>query len=233
MGLGFGFDLEIRLGAGAYICGEETAIFNSIEGFRGEPRNKPPFPVEVGLFGRPTLVNNVETLVNVLPIVLDGGAGLRRRRHRQLHRHQAVLRLGLGSSGRASTSCRSAPRCGELLDLAGGVAGGRPLQAVLLGGAAGAFRRPPDELDTPAHLRRAAAPPAPPSGSGVVVVLDDTVDLAPCCSASPPSSATRAAASACPAGSAPSARWRPSQRLAGRAPTAAPTIWPCWPTSAR
>src|SRR5207244_3222871 len=61
-------------GAGAYICGEETALFNSIEGFRGEPRNKPPFPVESGLFGKPTVVNNVETLVNVLDIVVDGGA---------------------------------------------------------------------------------------------------------------------------------------------------------------
>src|SRR5581483_53459 len=74
MGLGFAFDVEIRRGAGAYICGEETAIFNSIEGYRGEPRNKPPFPVEAGLFGRPTLVNNVETLVNVLPILDGGGA---------------------------------------------------------------------------------------------------------------------------------------------------------------
>ena len=61
--------MTIVRGAGAYICGEETAIFNSIEGYRGEPRNKPPFPVEVGLFGRPTVVNNVETLVSVLPIL--------------------------------------------------------------------------------------------------------------------------------------------------------------------
>ena len=67
------FEIEIRRGAGAYICGEETALFNSIEGFRGEPRNKPPFPTEVGLFGKPTLVNNVETLLNVLDIVLEGG----------------------------------------------------------------------------------------------------------------------------------------------------------------
>src|SRR5206468_4255764 len=62
-------DIEVRRGAGAYICGEETALFNSIEGKRGEPRNKPPFPVEVGLFGKPTLVNNVETLFNILDIV--------------------------------------------------------------------------------------------------------------------------------------------------------------------
>src|SRR5947199_3940524 len=74
MGAGFTFDIEIRRGAGAYICGEETALFNSIEGKRGEPRNKPPFPVEVGLFGKPTLPNNVETLINVLDIVLEGGA---------------------------------------------------------------------------------------------------------------------------------------------------------------
>ncbi|MDT7789439.1 MAG: NADH-quinone oxidoreductase subunit, partial [Pseudonocardiales bacterium] len=69
---GFSFDIEIRRGAGAYICGEETAIFNSIEGFRGEPRSKPPFPVEKGLFGKPTVVNNVETLVNV-PVILTEG----------------------------------------------------------------------------------------------------------------------------------------------------------------
>ena len=73
LGHGFAFDIEIRKGAGAYICGEETAIFNSIEGYRGEPRNKPPFPVTHGLFGKPTVVNNVETLVNVLDIVLEGG----------------------------------------------------------------------------------------------------------------------------------------------------------------
>ena len=74
LGRGCRFDIEIRRGAGAYICGEETAIFNSIEGYRGEPRNKPPFPVQAGLFGLPTVVNNVETLANVPSIVLDGGA---------------------------------------------------------------------------------------------------------------------------------------------------------------
>ncbi|HLX31630.1 MAG TPA: NAD(P)H-dependent oxidoreductase subunit E, partial [Gaiellaceae bacterium] len=65
-----GLDIELRIGAGAYVCGEETALFQSIEGYRGEPRNKPPFPVEVGLWGKPTVVNNVETLVNVPHIVL-------------------------------------------------------------------------------------------------------------------------------------------------------------------
>ena len=73
MNSGFAFDLELRIGAGAYICGEETALFNSIEGKRGEPRNKPPFPVQAGLFGKPTVVNNVETLVNIPLILAMGG----------------------------------------------------------------------------------------------------------------------------------------------------------------
>src|SRR2546430_5452762 len=74
MGEGFRFDIDLRRGAGAYICGEETALFNSIEGKRGEPRNKPPFPVQRGVFGKPTGINNVETLVNVLEILRIGGA---------------------------------------------------------------------------------------------------------------------------------------------------------------
>ena len=74
MGKGVRFDLEIMRGAGAYICGEETALFNSIEGFRGEPRSKPPFPVEHGLFGKPTCINNVETLACALEIIAYGAA---------------------------------------------------------------------------------------------------------------------------------------------------------------
>src|SRR4030095_12094362 len=73
MGGGFAFDVELRRGAGAYICGEETSLFNSLEGKRGDPRHKPPFPVQRGLFGKPTGVNNVETLINVLEILRIGG----------------------------------------------------------------------------------------------------------------------------------------------------------------
>ena len=175
MGLGFDFDLELRIGAGAYICGEETALFNSLEGFRGEPRSKPPYPVEVGLFGQPTLVNNVETLINVLPIVLHGG--------------RAFAATGVGASTGTKLFCVSGrvARPGlyeltfgatlrELLTMAGGVVGDRPLQAVLMGGAAGAFLTA-DELDTPLTfegLREVNAT----LGSGVVVVLDDAVDMA-------------------------------------------------------
>jgi NADH-quinone oxidoreductase subunit F len=174
MGHGFAFDIELRVGAGAYICGEETAIFNSIEGFRGEPRNKPPFPVEAGLFGKPTVVNNVETLVNVLPILLHGG--------------EAFARVGTAQSTGTKLFCLSGcvqrpgvyevPFGGTLrglIDLAGGVGSGRRLAAVLLGGAAGVFVRP-DELDMPLTLEGARVASAT-LGSGVVMVFDDTVDL--------------------------------------------------------
>jgi NADH-quinone oxidoreductase subunit F len=176
MGLGFAFDVEIRRGAGAYICGEETAIFNSIEGYRGEPRNKPPFPVEVGLFGRPTLVNNVETLVNVLPILTGGAAayaavGTERSTGPKLFcLSGAVARPGVYEVPFGVT-------LRELLDLAGGLPAGRSLKAVLLGGAAGAFVGP-DGLDVPLTFEGAAAAGVT-LGSGVVMVLDDTVDLAP------------------------------------------------------
>ena len=171
---GFDFDLQVFVGAGAYICGEETAIFNSIEGFRGEPRNKPPFPVEVGLYGKPTLVNNVETLVNVLPIVLRGGA--------------AYATVGTGASTGTKLFCLSGAvvRPGvyevpfgmtlrQLIDLAGGVTPGHSLRAVMLGGAAGSFATP-DELDVALTFEgtRAAGLSL---GSGVVMVLDETVDL--------------------------------------------------------
>ncbi|SJZ85785.1 NAD-dependent formate dehydrogenase flavoprotein subunit [Marinactinospora thermotolerans DSM 45154] len=175
LGSGFDFDVEIRRGAGAYICGEETAVFNSIEGRRGEPRSKPPFPVERGLFGRPTTINNVETLVNVLPIMLMGGP--------------AYARIGTGGSTGPKLFCVSGTvsRPGvyelpfgatlrDLLELSGGVAEGREIRAVLLGGAAGAFVRG-DELDIPLTFEGARAAGAT-LGSGVVLVLDDTVDLA-------------------------------------------------------
>jgi len=171
---GFDFDIEIRRGAGAYICGEETAIFESIEGRRGEPRNKPPFPVQHGLFGKPTIVNNVETLVNVLPIILGGGA--------------AAARIGTAQSAGTRLFCLSGhvarpgvyevpmgTTLGQLIELAGGVAGSGKLQCALLGGAAGAFVRP-DEMDlklTHEDTRAAGVT----LGSGVVVAFDDTVDM--------------------------------------------------------
>ena len=175
MGLGFRFDVEVRRGAGAYICGEETAIFNSIEGYRGEPRNKPPFPVEVGLFGKPTVVNNVETLVNVLPILEQGAAafaaiGTERSTGTKLFAVSGPVRVpGVYEVPFGVTLA-------DLLQLAGGMAAGRSMQSVLLGGAAGAFVAP-DGLDVPLTFEGAAAAGAT-LGSGVVMVVDDSVDLA-------------------------------------------------------
>jgi NADH-quinone oxidoreductase subunit F len=174
LGHGVRFDIEIRRGAGAYICGEETALFNSIEGFRGEPRNKPPFPTQVGLFGKPTVVNNVETLINVLLIVQIGG--------------ERYATIGTSGSAGPRLFCLSGHvnRPGvyevafgttlrQLIELGGGVSGSGKLQAVLLGGAAGAFVSP-DELDTPLTFEGVRAIGAS-LGSGVVMLFDDTVNL--------------------------------------------------------
>ena len=172
LGKGVRFDLELRLGAGAYICGEETALFASIEGFRGEPRTKPPFPVEAGLFGRPTLVNNVETLVNV-PLILTGGAAAYRARGTAASPGTRLFCVS-GSVGRPGLyELAHGVTLRALLDLAG--AG--DVQAVLLGGAAGTFVGPA-ELDLPLTFedtRKAGAT----LGSGVVLVLDRTVPLGP------------------------------------------------------
>ncbi|MEA2619953.1 MAG: NADH-quinone oxidoreductase subunit, partial [Chloroflexota bacterium] len=174
LGSGFAFDIELRRGAGAYICGEETALFESIEGRRGEPRNKPPFPVEVGLFGKPTVVNNVETLANV-PLIVTGGG-------------EAFARIGTEGSTGPKLFCLSGhvarpgvyevefgATLGDLIKLAGGVPGGRAIRTILLGGAAGVFVGP-EALDMPLTFEATRAAAAT-LGSGVIMVFDETTDL--------------------------------------------------------
>ena len=174
MGGGFRFDIDLRRGAGAYICGEETALFNSIEGFRGEPRNKPPFPVEVGLFGKPTVVNNVETLTNILDVLLEGGStfaaiGTEQSTGPKLFCVSgAVERPGLYEVP-FGTTLRG------LLDLAGGVPGGQRLKTVLLGGAAGTFVLP-EQFDTPLTFEGTRAIGAS-LGSGVVMAFGENADM--------------------------------------------------------
>ena len=175
MGSGLRFAIEIRRGAGAYICGEETALFNSIEGYRAEPRSKPPYPTQAGLFGKPTLVNNVETLANVPAILLDGGA--------------AFAATGTEDSTGAKLFCLagSVARPGvyeapfgatvrELIALAGGVTGGGEPAAVLLGGAAGSFVTAA-QLDLPLTFEDARSAGVS-LGSGAVTVFGESVDLA-------------------------------------------------------
>jgi len=178
MGSGASFDIELRRGAGAYICGEETALFNSIEGKRGEPRNKPPFPVTHGVFGKPTAINNVETLINVLPILTMGAA--------------AYTELGTEGSTGTRLFCLSGHverpgvyehehgiTLGETIEAAGGVRGGKLLKAVLLGGAAGGFVGP-DRLDVRLTFEDAKEG-GYTLGSGVIMVFDDSTDLVDLC----------------------------------------------------
>jgi NADH-quinone oxidoreductase subunit F len=174
MGTQTRFDIEIRRGAGAYICGEETALFNSIEGKRGEPRSKPPFPVEAGLFGKPTLVNNVETLANLPPIVLEGGEAYARVGTPQ----STGTRLFCLSGAVARPGVYEVPHgttLGAVIDLAGGVPPGRRLQAILLGGAAGTFVAP-EARTMPLSFEDALAAGAT-LGSGVVMLFDDGADM--------------------------------------------------------
>ncbi len=173
-GSGYTFELEIRRGAGAYICGEETALFNSLEGKRGEPRSKPPFPSHAGLFGQPTVVNNVETLANVLPILTGGAAAWAATGTPD----SAGTRLLCVSGHVARPGLYEYPfgvTLGEVVDRAGGVADNRSLRAILLGGAAGMFVGP-ESLDLRLTFEdtRAAGLTL---GSGVVMVFDDTADL--------------------------------------------------------
>jgi len=170
---GFNFDIELRMGAGAYICGEETALFEAIEGKRGFPRIKPPFPTTHGLFQQPTAINNIETLAATVAVLNIGTE--------QWHK--------LGTAGSPGTKwfCVSGrvARPGvyevpfgltirQLIQMAGGVLG-QEIQAVLVGGAAGVFIGP-GRLDTPLTYENSKENNFP-IGSGVIMVFDESVDL--------------------------------------------------------
>lgn len=174
MGKKLHFDIELRRGAGAYIAGEETALLNSIEGKRAEPRNKPPFPAQAGLFNQPTGINNVETLLNVLEILEIGG--------------EAFSQIGTASSTGTRLFCLSGNvnnpglyeaefgiKLGDLLELGGGLKPGKTLKAILLGGAAGSFVTP-DQLDLSLSFE-ATRTSGTTLGSGVVMVLDNETDM--------------------------------------------------------
>ena len=166
--------VEIRHGGGSYVSGEETAMFNSLEGYRGEPRSKPPFPSDAGLFQKPTLINNVETMANVPDIVAEGAAWYR----------SAGTEASPGTKIFAVSGHVERPGAyelpfgtslGELLSLAGGPRQGESLGAVLLGGAAGTFLFPRD-LGLPlsyeaARLRGATL------GSGALIAFNAETDL--------------------------------------------------------
>nr|WP_245555187.1 formate dehydrogenase beta subunit [Hahella ganghwensis] len=176
LGSGKNFHLEVRLGAGAYICGEETSLLDSLEGKRGMVRAKPPLPAIKGLFGQPTIVNNVLTLAAV-PYILDKGA-------------QAYADFGMGRSrGTLAFQLAGNINCGGMVELAfgtslkellddfgQGTASGRPMRAIQVGGPLGAYM-PEEQWDTPLDYEAFAAVGAV-LGHGGIVVFDDQVDMA-------------------------------------------------------
>jgi NADH-quinone oxidoreductase subunit F len=173
LGTDFSFDLEIRRGAGAYICGEETALFEAIEGKRGNPRSKPPFPTTHGLFGKPTAINNVETLAIVPDLVLNGGAWLR-----QWGTEKSVgVKLFCLSGHVNRPGVVEAPygiTVRALIEQFGGGFVGEP-QAILMGGAAGGLL-PPEHFDVPL-TNETLNPLGAPIGSGVIMVFNQDVNL--------------------------------------------------------
>ncbi|WP_420630463.1 NAD(P)H-dependent oxidoreductase subunit E [Candidatus Leptofilum sp.] len=171
---GFNFTVHVRLGAGAYICGEETALFEAIEGKRGFPRMKPPYPTTHGLFGQPTAVNNVETLVAMLAALTIGEASWNMIGSKE----SPGTKLFCLSGDVADPGIYEVPfglTIRNLIGMAGGVPNGKAVQAVLMGGAAGVFIGS-DKLDTPLTYEDAQAAGIP-LGSGVIMVFDETADL--------------------------------------------------------
>jgi formate dehydrogenase iron-sulfur subunit len=175
-GSGIRFDLEVRLGAGAYICGEETSLLESLEGKRGQVRFKPPLPALQGLFGKPTVINNVITLASV-PIILDRGAEY--YQHFGMGRSRGTLPIQLAGNIKHGGLVEKAFGISlrELLyDFGGGSLSGRPIRAVQVGGPLGAYL-PESQFDTKLDYEAFADIKAM-LGHGGIVVFDDTVDMA-------------------------------------------------------
>lgn len=170
-----GFDITVRRGAGAYICGEETALIESLEGKRGEPRYKPPYPPTQGLWQRPTIVNNVETLAN-LPSIVDKGASWFASLGAPSYPGTKIFTL---TGDIKNPGFYEVPTNTTIRDIVYGFGGGIPgdlaLQAVQIGGTSGAFI-PPDLLDTPADFDSMQYAGLS-LGSGAVYVLDETRDI--------------------------------------------------------
>jgi formate dehydrogenase iron-sulfur subunit len=175
-GSGRRFDLEVRMGAGAYICGEETSLLESLEGKRGQVRFKPPLPALAGLFGKPTVINNVITFASV-PIILDRGAEF--YKNFGMGRSRGTLPLQLAGNVKHGGLIEVAfgVTLREILyEYGGGTLSGRPIRAVQVGGPLGAYM-PESQFDTPLDYEAFAAVKAM-LGHGGIVVFDDTADMA-------------------------------------------------------
>ena len=178
-GTGFDFDLDIRLGAGAFVCGEETALMTSVEGRRGEPRPRPPFPAVKGLFGQPTILNNVETYANIPVIILKGaewfsGIGTEKSKGTKVFavggkiENTGLVEIPMGTTLREI-----------VFDIGGGVPGGKKFKAAQTGGPSGGCI-PASQLDTPIDYESLIALGSMMGSGGLIVMDEDTcmVDLA-------------------------------------------------------
>ena len=178
-GTGFSFDIDVRLGAGAFVCGEETALLTSIEGNRGEPKTKPPFPANKGLFGQPTIINNVETLANIPQIILKG-AGWFASMGTEDSKGTKVFALGgkIVNTGLVEVPLGTTLRQ-IIYDIGGGIPGGKQFKAVQTGGPSGGCI-PASLIDTPIDYDNLTAIGSM-MGSGGMIVMDEStcmVDVA-------------------------------------------------------
>ena len=172
LGTGFKFDIDIRLGAGAFVCGEETALLESIEGKRGQPRVKPPYPASHGLFGKPTVINNVETLANITKIILNGAEWFSSI-GTENSKGTKVFALGgnVNNVGLVEVSMGTTLR--EIVfDIGGGIPKGREFKAAQTGGPSGGCI-PAEHLDTPIDYESLTSIGSM-MGSGGLIVMDDT-----------------------------------------------------------
>lgn len=179
LGSDFSFDLEIRMGAGAFVCGEETALLNSIEGKRGEPRKKPPYPAQKGLFGKPTVINNVETFANV-PFIISEGVEKFRRIGTEINPGTKVFSL----AGKVITTGLIEVPLGISLrkiiyDIGGGIPDGKKFKGALMGGPSGGVV-PASKLDTPIDYESLNEIGSMMGSGGLIVMDEDScmVDIA-------------------------------------------------------
>lgn len=179
LGTGFDFDVDVRLGAGAFVCGEETALLNSIEGRRGDPRPRPPFPAVKGLFGKPTIINNVETLANIPRIILNGAAwfasmGTEKSKGTKVFalggkiNHTGLVEVPMGTTLREIVE-----------EIGGGIPGGKKFKAVQTGGPSGGCI-PAEHLDVPVDYDNLTAIGSIMGSGGMIVMDEDNcmVDIA-------------------------------------------------------
>lgn len=173
LGLGFDFDIEIRLGAGAFVCGEETALMTSIEGHRGEPRPRPPFPAVKGLFGKPTILNNVETWANVNPIIVNGAAWFSQI-GTSTSTGTKVFALGGKITNVGLVEVPMGTTLREIVEeIGGGIPNGKKFKAAQTGGPSGGCI-PAECIDTPIDYDNLIAIGSMMGSGGMIILDEDT-----------------------------------------------------------